>query len=133
MGVPPACIVNGSMLRWVPRPSAGSSTCGKGCGKACGRCGLSRRAGREAVAQTVKERRKIVQVFPCGLGLPWLRFRSPRGVQPSVPDDDVKPLDLLDQHQDCLAGRRDLSSLIAPEPLRPLAQERELLHIEAAV
>jgi hypothetical protein len=45
----------------------------------------------------------------------------------------VKPLDLLDQHQYRLAGRRDFSSLIALEPFRPLAQQRELLGIEAAV
>jgi hypothetical protein len=45
----------------------------------------------------------------------------------------VKPLDLLDQHQYRLAGRRDFSSLIALEPFRPLAQQRELLGIEAVV
>jgi hypothetical protein len=85
------------------------------------------------VAQSVEKRRKIVQILLSRLPFFRFRLRFPRGVQPSVPDDDVEPLDFLDQHQDCLAGGSDFSSLIALEPLRPLAQQRELVHIEAAV
>lgn len=68
------------------------------------------------MAQAVKPRRKIVEV-----SLLEFRLRCARGVQPSVPYNDVKPFDLLDQHEDRFARSCYFSARIGLESFRPLA------------
>jgi hypothetical protein len=96
--------------------------------KTCGVCELSGRVGRETVAQALQQRREILDAVLRGFGL---RFRG--RIQPAVPDDDVKPFDLVDQHQDRLAGSCYFRALIGLQPLGPPGQQSELLGIESGV
>ena len=61
---------------------------------------------------------------------------SPRGhllgVQLSIPGEYVKPLDLVDQNEDCATRRGDLVPRVALKALTPGPQDTEFLRVQFA-
>ena len=56
-----------------------------------------------------------------------------RRVEMLIPETDMQPLHLVDEHEDRPAGRRDLRALVVLEPFGPLVEEPDLLGVEAVV
>ena len=53
-------------------------------------------------------------------------------VQVSIPGEYVKPLDLVDQHEDRATRRRNLVPLVAFKALTPAPQDTEFLRVQSA-
>ena len=53
-------------------------------------------------------------------------------VQVSIPHEYVKPLDLVDQHEDRPTRRGDLVALVALKALTPASQDTEFLCVQSA-